>query len=232
MRAFSCNAHWDLIRAADDPDMEGIRLSRAALALLIIGVLIGGVVLGSVVSAVARPTATPDPTPSVSLMPSVTAGPLPDGDVAGEDLPRLPRYPGSVRTEYEVSIDDRFRLTATEYMADATLDEVRAFYQGVIEDHGWQRADIDFSGGEWTYVLVDGATEALIELEVSDGFVEIDLQVSVQIATPAPDPTPPPTALPTPPPATPPTDDDDDGDDDGDDDDDGSDDDDGDDTDD
>jgi hypothetical protein len=144
-------------------------------------------------------------------MPSSSAGLLPDGDVAGEDLDRLPRYPGSVRTEYEVSIDDRFRLTATEYLAEATLDEVRSFYQGAIEDHGWQRADIDFSGGEWTYVLVDGTTEALVELEVTHGLVEIDLQVSVPIATPAPEPTPAPTALPTPPPViAPPTDDDDD----------------------
>ena len=215
MRGFSSDAHPDLIRADDDPVMEGIRLSRAALALLIVGVLIGGIVLGSVVSAVAQRTPSPNPTPSATTVPSSTAGLLPDADVAGEDLDRLPRYPGSARTEYEVSIDDRFRLTATEYLADATLDEVRAFYQGVIEDHGWQRADIDFSGGEWTYVLVDGSIEALIELEVTHDLVEIDLQVSVPIATPAPDPTPAPTAVPTPPPViAPPTDDDDDDDDD------------------
>ena len=215
MRGFSSDAHPDLIRPDDDPAMEGIRLSRAALALLIIGVLIGGVVLGSVVNAVAQRSPTPNPSPSATTMPSSSTGLLPEGDVAGEDLDRLPRYPGSVRTEYEVSIDDRFRLTATEYLADAHLDEVRTFYQGVIEDHGWQRADIDFSGGEWTYVLVDGATEALVELEVTHGLVEIDLQVSVPIATPAPDPTPAPTAVPTPPPViAPPTDDDDDDDDD------------------
>jgi hypothetical protein len=197
--------------------MSGIRLSRVALALLIIVVLIGGVVLGSVVTAVATPS--PTRTPSMSMAPDASG--LPTADVSGDDLERLPRYPGSVRTEYEISVDDRFRLVATEYLADASMDDVRAFYQGVIEDHGWERADINYSGDEWTYVLVDGSTEALIEIEVTRGFVEIDLQISTAIATPTPKPTPSPTTEPTaPPPAPPaPTPTDDDGDDDDDDDD-------------
>ena len=201
--------------------MSGIRLSRVALALLIIVALIGGVVLGSVVTAVATPSPTLSPTPSMSLAPDASG--LPAADVAGDDLERLPRYPGSVRSEYEISVDDRFRLVATEYLADASMDDVRAFYQGVIEDHGWQRADINYSGDEWTYVLVDGSTEALIEIEVTRGFVEIDLQISTVIATPTPEPTPSPTTAPTaPPPAppAPPTPTDDDGGDDDDDDDD------------
>ena len=201
--------------------MSGIRLSRVALALLIIVALIGGVVLGSVVTAVATPSPTLSPTPSMSLAPDASG--LPAADVAGDDLERLPRYPGSVRSEYEISVDDRFRLVATEYLADASMDDVRAFYQGVIEDHGWQRADINYSGDEWTYVLVDGSTEALIEIEVTRGFVEIDLQISTVLATPTPEPTPSPTTAPTaPPPAppAPPTPTDDDGGDDDDDDDD------------
>ena len=201
--------------------MYAVRLSRAALALLIIGVLVGGVVLGSAVTALvaspASPPATAAPEPSAA---SSGAG-LPRTDVAGEDFVRLPRYPGSVRTEYEVSIDERFRLTAVEYFAEDALDPVRAFYQSVIDEHGWQRADITYSGGEWTYVLVDGTTEALVELEVTRGFVEIDIQVSKPLSTETPDPTPspPPAATPAPTPvpaapAPPGDDDDDDGDDD------------------
>jgi hypothetical protein len=205
--------------------MEIGRIPRATLALLIVAVLAGGVALGSVVTTLAsrdRPIASATPGPTVGP----TAGGLPGADVAGEDLPRLPRYPGSVRTEFEVSRDDRFILTAVEYFADATLDEVRQFYQGVIEQHGWQRADITYAAGEWTYLLVDGSTEALVEIEVTRGFVEIDLQVSSATSTPPPA-TPVATATPSPqPPAPPPPDDDDGDDDDGD-----SDDDDGDDTD-
>ena len=220
MRAFSSGAHGDLIGADDDGDvMDAIRLSRLTLALLIIVVMVGGVLLGSVVTAMVPPAATPSPTPAPTVAPSDSA--MPAVDVAGEDLERLPRYPGSVRTEYEISIDDRYRLTAVEYFADATADEVRLFYQGVIDEHGWERADIQYSGGEWTYVLVDGRVEGLIEIEVTRGYVEIDLQVSAPIASPSPtespsstpEPTRPPQA--TPPPAAPtPSDDDDDGDDD------------------
>ena len=229
MRAFSSDAHGDLIGTDDDAGvMDAIRLSRVTLALLIIVVMVGGVLLGSAVTAMVAPTPTPTPTPAAT--PSDAA--IPTDDVAGEDLERLPRYPGSVRTEYEVSIDDRYRLTAVEYFADATIDEVRLFYQGVIEEHGWERADIQYSGGEWTYVLVDGSVEALIEIEVTRGNVEIDLQVSAPIASPSPSPSesPSPTPEPTrPPPAAPPPapppgdDDDDDDDDDGDDSDDGAD---------
>jgi hypothetical protein len=217
MRAFSSDAHGDLIGTDDDPGvMDAIRLSRVTLALLIIVVMVGGVLLGSAVTAMVAPTPTPMPTPTPAVPPSAAA--IPTDDVAGEDLERLPRYPGSVRTEYELSIDDRYRLTAVEYFADATIDEVRLFYQGVIDEHGWERADIQYSGGEWTYVLVDGSVEALVEIEVTRGHVEIDLQVSAPIAPPSgtPSPTPEPTRAPqaTPPPAPPPPSDDDDDDDD------------------
>jgi len=202
--------------------MDPGRISRATLALLLTAVLIGGAVLGGVLtSALSREQPSPTAAPVPSVEPSGAA--LPGSDVDGADFERLPRYPDSVRTEFAVSRDDRFRLTAVEYLANAELDDVRRFYQQVIAEQDWQRADITYAAGEWTYLLVDGGTEALIEIEVSRGFVEIDLQVSVPVATPAtPEPTPVPAATPVPPPATPP--DDDDGDDDdggGDDDDDG-----------
>lgn len=203
-------------------DMNAAGLSRAMLALLIGAVLVVGVVLGGAVSAFGDDRATPSPTPSPTPVP--TAAALPARDVDGDDLERLPRFPGSVRTEYEVSRDDRYRLTAAEYLADATVAEVRRFYQRVIDDHGWERADVNYAGGEWTYVLVDGRTEALIEIEESKGLVEIDLQISEPIASPRPDPTPSPSPSPSPGPAAPPPappapspsqdDDDDDGDDD------------------
>lgn len=196
--------------------MEIARVSRVSLVLLVVAMLAGGVALGSLVTTLAsrdRHPATAAATPSPTLAPTVAG--LPASDVAGEDLPRLPRYSGSVRTEFEVSRDDRFILTAVEYFADASLDDVRRYYEAVIDDHGWQRADITYAGGEWTYLLVDGGTEALVEIEVTRGLVEIDLQVSSPTSTPPPA-TPVPTATPSPqPPAPPPPDDDDGGDDEG-----------------
>ena len=189
-------------------------LSLASVALLAAGILLAGALLGSLATAWGdpQPSATPIAlqTPPPSVPASVAA--LPAADVAGEDLARLPRYPGSVRTAHKVSRDERYRLTATEYLADAVIDDVRAFYQGVIAEHGWERADISHSDGTWAYVLVDGRTEALIEIEMTGGLVEIDLQVSEPLPGPTPAPTPVP-AAPPPPPAPPPDDDDDDDDD-------------------
>ena len=198
--------------------MDPIRLSRAALALLIGAGLVGGVLLGSAVTAFVPPEqSSPSELPSPP-QPTASAAGLPDTDVSGEDFARLPRYPGSVRTEYELTRDDAFRLTAVEYFADDDLDAVRGFYQNVISDHGWQRADITYSGGEWTYLLVDGGTDALVELEVTRGFVEIDIQVSEPMGSSDPEPAPTPRPnqpAATPPPAPAPPDDDDEGEDDG-----------------
>lgn len=179
-------------------------MSRTTLAFTILVVMVGGVLLGSLTTRIAGIGETPSPTPLVLPSPSASLRPeLPTADVEGEEIGRLPRYPGSVRSEYEVMLDDRFRLLVTEYLADAPLDEVRAYYEGVIDEHGWSRADINYAAGEWTYVLVDGSTEALIELEVTNGLVEIDLQLSEPIADAEPDPTSTPTPLPTARPATP-----------------------------
>ena len=190
--------------------MSPSTISRVTMALILVAVLVGGVILGSAMAAFGPGAAppTPSPTPFPSTVPNAE---LPAADVEGEELARLPRYPGSVRTEYEISIDDRYRLTAVEYLADASIEMVRTFYQGAMDEHGWERADITYAAGEWTYVLVDGRTEALVELEEWNGLVEIDLQISEPIPTPSPDPTP--TSQPaTRPPS--PTDDDDDDDDD------------------
>lgn len=203
--------------------MDPARISRATAALAFVAVLVGGAFLGSMVTTIAsREQPSPIATPLPSPAPSAHA--LPAADVDGEDFERLPRYPDSVRTEFNITSDDHFRLTAVEYFADADLGEVRSFYQDVIADQGWQRADITYAGGEWTYVIVDGGTEALIELEISGGFVEVDLQVSTPLPSETPPPTAQPTAVPTPVPPAPPPPGDDDGDDDDDDSDDGDDD--------
>ena len=204
------------------------------MAMVVAVVLVCGVVLGGVTTSLLseEPAVSPSATPSPAVSPSASHAAV---EVPGEDIDRLPRYPGSVRTHHEVARDDLYRLTVTEYSAEAAIDAVRAFYQGVILEHRWERADISFDHGEWSYILVDGAAEALIEIEEFGGVVEIDLQMSEPVVmpratgTPAPtptptqtpsptpdepDPTPAPTAAPIAPPPPPPGDDDD-GDDDG-----------------
>lgn len=223
MRGFSSDPHGPLIGAAHGGRMKAATLSRASLALLLIAILVGGVVLGSAVTAFGQDLlATEAPSATPTALPTPTSARLPDSDANGEELRRLPRYPGSVRTEYEISRDDRYRLTAVEYLTDATVERVRAYYQDVIDDHGWDLADVNYAAGEWTYVLVDGRIEALVEIETWNGLVEIDLQMSEPVSTPSPSPSSSPTPTPEPaaPPPAPPApsapsggDDDDDGDD-------------------
>lgn len=197
--------------------MRTINLARGGLAVLfVVVVLISGAVLGSTLPTL---TSAPSPVPSASA-PDTTPveGVLPAVDVPGEDLARLPRYPGSVRSDFAVSLSDGYRLTATEFLTDAALDDVRSFYQQVTVEYGWQRADIGYTAGEWTYVLVDGRTEALVKIEAAGGLVEIDLQISAPIETPPAEPTPVPVTppQPAPPASNRPADDDDDDDDAGD----------------
>lgn len=225
MRAFSSAPHQTFIALRFDGSVQLVRIPRVTLALVVAAVLACGLVLGGM--AVSLRSVAPVQSPAADSPPVSPASPsstLPSEDVTGEDLERLPRYPGSVRSAHEIVREDRFTLTASEYRASASVDDVRTFYQGVIVEHGWERADINFDHGEWSYVLVDGSVEALIEIEEFGGLVEIDLQVSEPLATPTePQPTLVPTVAPTsappppPPPPPPPGDDDDDDDDSGDD---------------
>lgn len=221
MRAFSSWTHGTFIGAVQNRSVSLMYLSRVGLALMLAILLLGAVVLGSYVSilrdAAARNTEPPAPTLTVAAAPPLLT--LPAADVAGEDFATLPRYPGSIRSAYDVYRDDRFQLNVAEYLVAATVGDVRVFYQTVIEQYGWERVDIDYSDGEWAYLILNGADEALIEIEERDGLVEIDLQFSHPIGDQAPTlpdalplpPAPPPAA---PPPAAPAPPDDDDADDD------------------
>ena len=187
--------------------MDGKRVPAAGLAMLIAVVLVGGMALGSAVTAIRDTTPAPSSTAQADPTAEASVAALPDADMAGEDVARLPRFPGSVRTEYAVTMEGDYRFVAIEYFTDAPIEQVRVYFQRMIDDHGWERADIQYSGGEWTYVLVDGSTEALVEIEMTRGLVEIDLQVSEPLSTPTPVPTPAPppveTPAPTPPPVVP-----------------------------
>ena len=57
---------------------------------------------------------------------------LPAEDVLGRDVPDLPRYPSSVRVEYERKEQDRLVFTTVRYLTHAKLDVIRGFYRGVF----------------------------------------------------------------------------------------------------
>jgi hypothetical protein len=219
MRGFSSSPHHPFMAPPQREVVQSVQLRPAHLAIAVGIILASGIVLGGYAASFRGPRAaeTSEPPAAVPTLGSPRAT-LSSVDAPGIEIDGLPRYPGAVRTAHEILLEGDFRLTANEYQARATVDEVRVFYQAVIAEHGWERADISFDHGEWSYILVDGGgVEALVEIEEFGGLVEIDLQVSEPIASPAPastapDPTPAPTTAPVapPPPPPPPGDDDDD----------------------
>lgn len=90
---------------------------------------------------------------------------LPAEDVWGKDMPDLPRYPGSVRVEYEREEQDRLVFTRVRYLSHARLDVIRGYYRGVFRAQRWEVANVEFSEGEWTFLVIHGEREANIKIE-------------------------------------------------------------------
>jgi len=93
------------------------------------------------------------------------AASLPEEDVPGKDIPDLPRYPGSVRVEYERKEQDLLVFTRVRYLSLDKVDVIRGFYRGVFRAEGWTVANVEFSEGEWTFLVVHGEREADIKIE-------------------------------------------------------------------
>jgi hypothetical protein len=107
------------------------------------------------------------------------AVPLPSEDVPGKDVSDLPRYPDSVRVEYERKEMGGLVLTRIRYLSHEKLDAVRGFYRGVFRSGGWKVANVEFSEGEWTFLVVKGKREADIEIGSHDIGAETTMTLSV-----------------------------------------------------
>ena len=104
---------------------------------------------------------------------------LPAEDVSGKDVPDLPRYPRSVRVEYERKEQDRLVFTTVRYLSHAKLDVIRRFYRGVFRFKSWTVANAEFSEGEWTFLVVHGDREAQVRIEPQGrGVTRVDLVLS------------------------------------------------------
>lgn len=104
--------------------------------------------------------------------------PLPTLDVTGADIEGLPRYPGSVRVEYRQVVIEELAETEVEYVVVDDLHAVHDFYRQVFSDEGWVVADLGIYQGEWTFFVVSGEREAIVELEARQSLVEIEIELS------------------------------------------------------
>ncbi len=104
---------------------------------------------------------------------------LPAEDVPGKDVSDLPRYPRSVRVEYERKEQDRLVFTTVRYLSRANLDVIRGFYRGVFRSKNWTVANAEFSEGEWTFLIVHGDREAQVRIEPHGrGVTRVDIVLS------------------------------------------------------
>lgn len=61
----------------------------------------------------------------------------PQSDVDGSDIEDVPRYPGSVRTEYSRVESESEIQIYNLYIAEATFEDVKEFYEETLPDNGW-----------------------------------------------------------------------------------------------
>ena len=101
--------------------------------------------------------------PQAETMPQEEVGP-PILDVTGEDIPDVPRYPGSVRTSYTRMASGGERGLMISYITPASIDEVLRFYRQELPARGWlEELEMEFEG---TFMLKKYKEGASIQLSV------------------------------------------------------------------
>ncbi len=114
--------------------------------------------------------------PTVSPTPPIAE--LPPEEVSGEDVPDLPRYPGSTRVEFRRTVHADVTVTESEYVVDDEIDEIRDFFRNFLYANGWTITDFDFSAGEWTIVAIAGEREVVLEIESRGSLAEYEVKLT------------------------------------------------------
>jgi len=104
---------------------------------------------------------------------------LPEDDVPGVETPGLPRYPGSVRVDFDRWGTAGVVGTDADYLTADPLPRVQRFYRASFVRHGWDVADVTFVQGEWSFLLLRGEIEATVEIARRGALVEVDIERSV-----------------------------------------------------
>jgi hypothetical protein len=155
-----------LVQVSMRPVAVVLAVGAAVWAFAFIGVM-------SVVEAISRDPSVADR--SDSLLP--TASEMPGQEVAG-----LPRYEGSVRSEYRQHPYGNLTLTEAEYLNEAPVAKVRNHYEGAFQREGWTVVDTEFLHGEWTFTIARGERMGSVEIERIDGVTEIEIELTEPLA--------------------------------------------------
>jgi hypothetical protein len=144
-----------------------------SLSLLLLGFATGWAVVGCQVAGAGM--SDPSPTP---IRATTQSWSVPRRDVPGTDISSLPRYANSTRVEYRRAVEGEFIVTEVEYVTQDGLEAVHSFYRDVFRAKHWSVADLGFSQGEWTFFLISGTREAVIEIEARGPVVEVEIELS------------------------------------------------------
>lgn len=160
---------------APKPTIFFLATLTSAAILTLAGFSLGWFLSGRQVASLSQGPGSPPVVTTTGTRPTTS---LPEADVPGEDIPDLPRYPGSLRVEYQQRASAGLVLVDTEYVASAKLDDVREFYRNVFRSGKWSMAGLDVSEDEWDFFVTKGEREAVTEIELQGEFVEIEIEVS------------------------------------------------------
>ncbi len=111
-----------------------------------------------------------------STAPLATVPTAPQEDVPGADVPGMPRYPDSIRAEYEREQLEDLVATDVEYVTTDDPAAVQDFYREVFRTGGWAEADVGVVSGEFFYFVTKDEREVVVEIEERPEFTEIEIE--------------------------------------------------------
>jgi hypothetical protein len=104
---------------------------------------------------------------------------LPTTEVEGRDIVDISAYPAALRTEYRRTPVGDLTHIEIEYVTDASLSDVRAFYRTELLRHGWDVVHAYLDRGESAYVIVKEPRIGKVQLEAVDGMVQIEVELDL-----------------------------------------------------
>jgi hypothetical protein len=167
--------------AAERTALRRRRLLTIGITGLALVLLVGGLLYARGSQPAARPAplaeapttapaaqATPEPA-AVSARP--TSAVVTSSGVACPDIAGLPIYANAICIERDSDQDDGITKDENTYLAGASADTVRRFYEAAFSQNGWAvtKSKQDIEDTSWEYTVIQGQQRLKIEIEPGQG---------------------------------------------------------------
>jgi hypothetical protein len=126
--------------------------------------------------AAAQATAEPAAQPIATAAPAAvgaqpTSAVVTSSGVACPDIAGLPIYTNATCIERDSDQDDGITKNENTYLADASTDTVRRFYEAAFSQNGWTvtKSKQDIEDTSWEYTVIQGQQRLKIEIEPGQG---------------------------------------------------------------